>query len=297
MRTSGALALMVLTACTDAEKTEDVTVQVGDLPLIISAPHGGTLKPSEIPDRTYGSLGADTHTAALAWLIAEEIEAATGLPPHMVVNNLHREKLDANREIVEAAQGDPRAEEAWWEYHEAIEEAREMVTEDHLAGLYVDLHGHSHDIERVEVGYLLLDFELRLSDSELDQGTNCQVSRTDTTPISCVEKSSILELTSRSGRSLSALLSGPESLGAMLEVDGIPAVPSDATAAPLSGEDYYNGGFSTILYGSRDGGAISGVQLEIPYDVRQSAADRESVAALISNALLLYLETIYDEPF
>ena len=165
-----------------------------------------------------------------------------------MVLNLHLSKLAATREIVEAAQGDPRAEDVWWAYHEAIEDARGRVADDHLAGLYVDLHGHHHDIERVEVGYLLLDDELRLSDSELDQGTNCQVSRTDTTPISCMEKSSILELTSRSGRSRSELLSGIESLGGQLEVDGVPAVPSDATAAPGSGEEYYNGSFSTIRY-------------------------------------------------
>lgn len=297
MRATAGLVPIVLAACSDVEKLEDVSVQLGDLPLIISAPHGGLLKPSEIPDRTYGSTGGDGHTAELAWLLSAEIEAATGLLPHLVVSNLHRTKLDANRELVEAAQGDQRAEEAWWAYHQAIEDARSRVVDDHLAGLYIDLHGHHHDIERVEVGYLLLDDELRLSDSELDQGTNCQVSRTDTTPISCTEKSSILELTSRSGRSLSDLLSGGESLGAMLEVDGIPAVPSDATAAPDSGEEYYNGSFSTIQYGSRDGGAVSGVQLETPYDVRQSAAGRESLAALISNALLVYLETIYDEPF
>lgn len=296
---SGQLFLLTMTlACVDTGKgLEDVAVQLGELPLIISAPHGGTLRPAEIAKRSTGKNTGDAFTADLAWLLSAELEDATGLRPHMVVNNLHRSRLDANREIVEAAEGDPRAEEAWLEYHTAIEAAQDRVVEDHLSGLYIDLHGHSHDIQRVEVGYLLLDFELSLSNDELDEGTNCQVSLSDTTPIACAEKSSVHELTSRTGgRSLSVLLHGEMGLGSMLEIDGVPAVPSEETVSPLDGEDYYNGGYSTIRHGSRDGGTISGVQLEMPSDIRQSSADREDLAALISSALLVYIETMYSPP-
>ena len=296
---SGQFFLLTMTlACVDTGKgLEDVAVQLGELPLIISAPHGGTLRPAEIAKRSTGKNTGDAFTADLAWLLSAELEDATGLRPHMVVNNLHRSRLDANREIVEAAEGDPRAEEAWLEYHTAIEAAQDRVVEDHLSGLYIDLHGHSHDIQRVEVGYLLLDFELSLSNDELDEGTNCQVSLSDTTPISCAEKSSVHELTSRTGgRSLSVLLHGEMGLGSMLEIDGVPAVPSEETVSPLDGEDYYNGGYSTIRHGSRDGGTISGIQLEMPSDIRQSSADREDLAALISSALLVYIETMYSPP-
>ncbi len=37
----------------------------GDLPLIISAPHGGTLKPAEIPDRKEGEFISDADTEDL----------------------------------------------------------------------------------------------------------------------------------------------------------------------------------------------------------------------------------------
>lgn len=296
--------LIIMLSCGEKEVEEEalgnITVQLGELPLIISAPHGGSLKPAEMMDRTDppGVLTNDTGTAELAWLISAEIEDTIGLRPYVVVNNIHREKLDANRDIDEAAQGDPLAEAVWEEYHTAIEEAREMVIEDHLMGLYIDLHGHDHDIQRVEVGYLLLDSELSLDNIELDEGTNCQVSIGDSTPISCAEKSSVLELTTRTGgRSLSVLLHGEESLGAMLEIDGVPAVPSPVTVAPLSGEAYYNGGYSTIRHGSRDGGTISGMQLETPYDIRQSSAGREELAAIISSALIEYLENLYSETY
>ena len=125
--------LISMLSCGEKEVEEEalgnITVQLGELPLIISAPHGGSLKPAEMMDRTDppGVLTNDTGTAELAWLISAEIEDTIGLRPYVVVNNIHREKLDANRDIDEAAQGDPLAESVWDEYHTAIEEAREMV--------------------------------------------------------------------------------------------------------------------------------------------------------------------------
>ena len=60
----------------------------------------GDLRPSEIPDRAFGS------TLAAALL------GKTGRRPSRVICYLHRIKLDTNREIVEAAHGSPMAEQA-----------------------------------------------------------------------------------------------------------------------------------------------------------------------------------------
>src|ERR1051325_6652706 len=61
----------------------------GNLPIIISAPHGGTLNPAELPDRTYGTFSTDTATDVLARDIRGKFTnrfrarpAAVICPPH-----------------------------------------------------------------------------------------------------------------------------------------------------------------------------------------------------------------------
>ncbi len=84
----------------------------GDLPIVISSPHGGYLRPSEIPDRTYGVLAADTNSQEYTLEVAHYLKKLTGRRPHVIINRLHRRKLDANRAIQEAAQGSKWAEQA-----------------------------------------------------------------------------------------------------------------------------------------------------------------------------------------
>jgi hypothetical protein len=94
----------------------------GNLPLIVSAPHGGSLLPEEIPDRTAARCGGeattvrDTNTEELARQIREAFHARTGRYPHIVINRLHRRRLDANRALTEAACGAAAAETAFREF-------------------------------------------------------------------------------------------------------------------------------------------------------------------------------------
>ena len=54
-------------------------------------------------------------------------QGGNGVLPPYHHRHLHRSKLDPNREIIEAAQGDPESERAWWEFQTFIEEATETV--------------------------------------------------------------------------------------------------------------------------------------------------------------------------
>jgi hypothetical protein len=153
---------------THAGRSQYVQYVVGDLPLVLAAPHGGGLEPSEIADRATGVTSQDLHTQDVARRLAGAVADVAGSRPHLIVSRLHRRKLDPNREIVEAAQGDVRAERAWWEYHAFIDAAKAAVARDHGEGLFVDLHGHGHPIQRLEPGYLVTAEDLARTDAQLD---------------------------------------------------------------------------------------------------------------------------------
>ena len=62
------------------------------MPLIISVPHGGTLKPADIPDRKDGEFVSDAHTEELARAVQQVIHNCFGHWPHVVICRLERRK-------------------------------------------------------------------------------------------------------------------------------------------------------------------------------------------------------------
>jgi N-formylglutamate amidohydrolase len=254
----------------------------GDLPIILSAPHGGYGVPSEIPDRTWGTLGRDRNTQELARQIYEAVRLSTGGGhTHIVINKLARIKLDANREVIEAAQGSQLAVDAWEDYHDFIERSKELVEESFGSGLYIDLHGHGHRIDRLELGYLLSSAELELSDDALNSGDYAA-------------ESSIATLSTMADASFAQILRGPNSLGTLLQIRGFPAVPSQAQPDP-GGEAYFTGGYNTARHGSRYGGPISGVQIECHWTgLRDEEANREQFATMLAASLEVLLSTHFE---
>ena len=89
----------------------------GNIPIILSAPHGGQLTPEEISDRTYGTFVTDLNTYELTKTIMDSMIVRFGGYPHVILCKLKRTKLDANRDSIEAAQENKYALRAWQEYH------------------------------------------------------------------------------------------------------------------------------------------------------------------------------------
>ena len=249
----------------------------GDLPVILSVPHGGGLTPVEINDRTWGVTVTDRNTTELTLAVRDAFFDQTGHTPHIIISHLNRVKLDPNREIVEAAQGNVFAEHAWEEFQGFIEIARGTVTSDFGGGMYFDMHGHGHPIGRLELGYLLSISILNQPDTALNNLTTA-------------EMTSIRAIGFDSPIPFSKLLRGPTSLGGYLESEGIRAVPSPGDPSPGT-DPYFSGGYNTHRHGSIGANeVVSGIQIEHHFrGIRDSNQNRRSYATRLATTIQLFL--------
>ena len=250
-----------------------VEFNAGDFPVVISVPHGGAIAPPTIPDRT-GTTVTDANTIDLGRSIADAFQSRTGRRPFIVICHLRRTKLDANREVVEAAQGNAAAIQAWTEYHAFIELAMSTAASGTARGFYIDLHGHGHPIQRLELGYLLSSTQLELTDAQLNTG-------------SYSSSSSLRLAMPLTSLSFAELLRGPASLGGRLG-STTPSVPSPDAKSP-GADPYFEGGYSTERHTAR----LPGLQIESNFTgVRDTAANRAAFAGRLVTALIAYLDQL-----
>lgn len=256
----------------------------GNLPVIFAAPHGGTLTPAEIPNRTASACGGeattvrDANTEELARAIRTAFHDRTGGYPHVIINRLHRQKLDANRPQSDGACGDAEANIAWDEFQDFIDVAKARVTADYGKGWFTDLHGHGHTIQRLELGYMLEGADLRLTNATLDGSGAYE------------DESSFRLFSEQSTTSFSALLRGNVGLGTLFANAGYPAVPSLQDMQPDVGESYFSGGYNTGVHGCSSGGSICGLQIEHNNaGVRDDATNRANYAAALAKVYETYL--------
>lgn len=247
----------------------------GELPIVLSVPHDGAAKPSDIPDRTRGVTVRDSYAAALAHALRDALRERCGAAPQLILCELSRKKVDCNREIGEGAAGQPKAEQVWREYHAAIDEAEAAVLARSKHGLYLDIHSHGHPKPRIEIGYLLKASELRLSDERLDSDK------------SVAARSSIRWLSQRTPAKFSELLRGETSLGGLFAARGVAAVPSPREVVLLD-DPYFNGAYDIEAHGSRDKSQLDAAQLEVPGPMRDTPAHRAATAKAIAESLEAY---------
>ena len=254
----------------------------GNLPIILSAPHGGQLTPDEISDRTYGTFVTDLNTYELTKTIMDSMIVRFGGYPHVILCKLKRTKLDANRDSIEAAQENKYALRAWQEYHHYIEVAKKKITNDQGSGLFLDIHGHGinpdgfYDL-RTWLGYLISSEELDQSNGVLN--TNSYQS-----------KSSISAWVDSSSYSFIEVLRGKVSFGSILDSLGYKSLPSINDLSP-DGMRYFSGGYNTARHGSRSGGVISSIQIELP---KPGIRDNQSTWSSYSKALNSTINEYYN---
>lgn len=269
----------------------------GTSPVIITAPHGGQLKPESMPDRVAANCGGtavivrDRDTELLALQMRESFFKRYGSYPHLIINRLSRVKLDPNRTIKEAACGAPEAQQAYNAWHGFIEQAKASVVRDFGKGWYMDIHGHSHTEQRVEIGYLIKGVTLGQTDQAISADRRLR------------DKSSIRVLAQKNDVPFAEILRGPNSLGSLFQRKGVRAIPSSDEPDP-AGEKYFAAGNNTLRHGCSieaktvggdPRGEICGVQLETHYQgLRDTARNRTRFGDAAAQAVGEYLNGYFD---
>ncbi len=241
-------------ACGAEPAGELVTVQGGDLPIILSAPHGGGRGIPGVPRRQGEGLKrfvtrSDTRTAVLTEKIAAAIEKQTGKRPYVVIARFHRQYLDANRRVGLAFEAE-KAKPVYEAYHAAIRRARSDVAARWGFGLLLDVHG-----QNAKPGSII-------------RGT--QNGKTTT------------HLIARFGR---GALTGASSLFGQLAAQGFAVLPpvDSKTLEP----DAFDGGYIVRTHGSAEGGTIDAIQLETGFNLRKPSVI-DATATRMAAAIVAY---------
>ncbi|CAF0795964.1 unnamed protein product [Brachionus calyciflorus] len=237
-------------------------LELGDVNILISVPHDGYLRPTDIPNRENdrnGNLKSDKSTRKFANFLQEELKnlflkyRGIKANPFVIINNLHRIKMDPNRDLINCCfSKNHEAFTAYTDYHSMIDiyYKKNFIHKNNFEqGLILDIHGNSHSEQWVELGYLIKSVEF------------------DTEKLSDNTKSSINSLKSKSLFSLDELIRGENvSLGSMIQNRaGCKVVPSPKYKSPSNGS-YYSGGFITEQHGSfyEKSNRLNCIQIELP---------------------------------
>jgi len=125
-----------------------IEIQKGNIPLIISVPHGGALECENIPKRSQGILGRDGRTIEIAKILVERInlllkkQNLENNKSSYIISNVHRSRIDMNRDETEAFNPNSDiAREIYNSYHNNLMESvrDNLKLLDH--SLLIDIHG------------------------------------------------------------------------------------------------------------------------------------------------------------
>lgn len=255
-----------------------VEVIVGDMPLVISVPHGGLVHAEAIADRDCNDVGrvvrgVDRHTMETARAIERVFLRKYGKRPTFIIAHLSRRKVDQNREIRLATCGDPVGEAAWHYYHASVDSALAYTVGQFGHSAFIDLHGHGHANQRLELGVMLTKDHLQdaYRDRHLD---------------ALAKRSSLYNyLVHHPHVAFKDIIFGRHAFGSLLYRHGVPATPARQDPHPVGDEKFFSGGYITERYTSADYPTVYGWQIECHYrGIRDNEANREAFAEALGKA-------------
>lgn len=220
-----------------ARASDLILIETGELPVILTAPHGGEQDvpgcAARTPTGTRFVNRPDQHTDRLARGIADELKRLTGKAPYLVMARFHRKFIDANRRAGEAY-GDPGCAAVYDAYHAAIRRLIDDLRAKHPHAMLFDIHGQA-----------------TYPDSIL-RGTH--------------HGSTVSRLLARAG---APAINGPDSVFGRFAAMGYQIVPSNDTAPTDRVEARgYTGGHTVAIYGSNHPDGIDTMQLEFGRSLR-----------------------------
>jgi hypothetical protein len=264
------LSPMLLACCligflVSTAPTQDTTIklekyidnQVGDLPIILSAPHGGVLDLPDTPERKGEGMktgssgfftGRDTGTEELTQMISAAIYQRFGRRPYVVASTVHRKYLDPNRPA-DIAYENSKAKLVYEHYHKLMAQYCSDVTNRFQGGVVLDIHG--------------------------------QGSKRDTVFRGTKNGQTVTGLRNQFG---DLAFSGPKSLFGLLQSRGWNVHPANLPEKEQAG---FTGGYIVQSYGSHKASPIDAYQLEFGAEYRV-ASRRGQTAKVLADALAEY---------
>ncbi len=120
-----------------------VECRPGSVPFILSCPHGGFLKPNNIPDKLVGTQLADKNKYLITKRILQVLRKFD-IKPYYILSKIHRSKVDFNRPA--RAHGafnhnSAEAKEIHYFYHQTLEDFYNECISVYDKCLVIDLHG------------------------------------------------------------------------------------------------------------------------------------------------------------
>jgi N-formylglutamate amidohydrolase len=121
----------------------------GTLPVILTAPHGGSARPAQVSVRKEAETPSgcdfqtnrDNETILITESVAQKILDLTGLSPYVVIATFHRKYIDANRSET-CAFTDADARPFYSEYHDRVAEyVAQILRQNQGRGFLFDIHG------------------------------------------------------------------------------------------------------------------------------------------------------------
>ncbi len=243
------------------DRSELFVSQLGDLPVVISAPHGGNLEIPGVPPRKGEGLEAgpaefrvvrDGGTEELALEVARQLAERMKGRPSFIISRVHRRYVDFNRPP-EIAVEHAQARVVYDQYHTAVADAVRTIREKHGSGLLIDIHGQGSSAETVY------------------RGTSNGLTVTG--------------LRKELGEEFHA---GENSLLALLKKQNWKVHPDPFDGKEQSG---FTGGHIVRTYGSHRRDGIDSIQLELGGNYRKTAV-RERIAREMADAIAESIERV-----